>query len=381
MTVFKTFLKVLKKSLPTVIIYTVILLFFGIFNFSTSDNNVSFTASKPDILIINNDEDEGITKSLINYLTENSVIKDIEDNDEAILDAIFYRDVNYIISIPQNFNKEFLNGNNPIIEVKSTGDYNASLANMMLERYLNVANTYNNLKLDANEKVKLIESTLASEVDVEMTTKLDTSALEKTAFYFNFMNYSLLAGAIFVICLILSSFKNEMINKRTIISSINYQKYNRILLLGNGLFILVLWAFYILISFILVGKIMFTWHGLLYILNSFIFSLCALCLAFLISSIVKNKDAINGIVNVIALGSSFLCGAFVPMAFLPDAALKIAHVLPSYWFIKTNESIKGLELINLETLKPIFISMLVVISFSVVFVILSNIISAKKRKS
>ena len=31
-----------------------------------------------------------------------------------------------------------------------------------------------------------------------------------------------------------------------------------------------------------------------------------------------NKNAINGIINVVALGSSFLCGTFVPVEFLPN---------------------------------------------------------------
>ena len=75
---------------------------------------------------------------------------------------------------------------------------------------------------------------------------------------------------------------------------------------------------------------MFTTHGLMYLINSFVFTICAITIAFLIGTLINNKNAINGIVNVVALGSCFLCGAFVPMDWLPDAVLKIAHVLPSY---------------------------------------------------
>ena len=58
---------------------------------------------------------------------------------------------------------------------------------------------------------------------------------------------------------------------------------------------------------------MFSIHGIFYLINSFIFSICATTIALFIGNIVSNKNAISGIVNVIALGSSFLCGAFVPM--------------------------------------------------------------------
>ena len=380
MTVFRTFLKVLNKCKAPIIMYTAFLIFFGGFNMQTSDNSTSFVASKPDILIINNDEEVGITKNLIEYIEKNSNIMDIKQTEEAINDALFYRDVNYIIYIPENFREDFLNHKNPEIQIKSTGDYQASLAEMMLERYIKVANTYNEVVESEEELISNINDTLSKQTEVEITSKLDTDNLSKVAFYYNFANYALLAGCIYVICLILSSFKNEKIRKRTIISSMNYKEYNRKLLLSNSLFAIVLWFFYVLLSFILLGDIMFTTHGLIYIINSFIFTLCTLTIAFLIGNLVSNKNAINGIVNVVALGSSFLCGSFVPMEWLPDSVLKIAHILPSYWYIKTNELLKTMETFNFDTMKPILINMAVIIAFTLLFVVITNFVSSKKRK-
>ena len=93
MTVFKTFLKVLNKCKAPIIMYTVILIFFGGFNMTTSENSTNFVASKPDLLIINNDEEVGITKNLIDYMSKNNNIINIKDDKEAINDALFYRDV------------------------------------------------------------------------------------------------------------------------------------------------------------------------------------------------------------------------------------------------------------------------------------------------
>ena len=193
------------------------------------------------------------------------------------------------------------------------------------------------------------------------------------------MNYSFLAGLVYVICLILSSFNEQRIKKRTIISSMKTSEHNRKLLLSNGLFAIILWMFYVILGFILIGDIMFSLHGLIYIINSFIFMLCSLTIAFLIANLVNNKNAINGIVNVVALGTSFLCGAFVPMEWLPNSVLNIAHILPSYWYIKTNEILKELEVFNFETLKPIIINMGIVLLFSILFIVITNIISKKKR--
>lgn len=380
MIVFKTFLKVLNKCKVPIIMYTVILIFFAGFNMQTSENSTNFVASKPDVIIINQDEETGITKSLIEYIKQNCNIIELEDKEEARNDALFYREVNYIIYVPKNYREDFLAGKNTKLEVKSTGDYQASLAEMLLEKYIKVATLYQKRIQEEEEIIRKTEETLAKQAQVEVTSKLDTDHLSKATFYYNFTNYSILAGCVYVICLVLSSFQEEKIRKRTIVSSMKDKVHNRYLLLANSLFASILWVLYVILSRILIGKVMFTTHGLVYIANSFVFTICAVTISFVIGNLVSNKNAINGIVNVVALGSSFLCGAFVPMEWLPDSVLKIAHILPSYYYIHTNEMVKELEVVNLETLTPILTNMGILLIFAIGFVMINHIVSKKKRK-
>ena len=380
MTVFKTFLKILNKNKFIIILYTLFLIFFGGFNMQTSESNINFVASKPDIMIVNYDEEKGITKDLIKYIEENSNVVDLKNNEDAINDALFYRDVNYVVYIPKNYNKDFMDGKNPEIEIKSTGDYQSSFAEMLLLRYIKVANIYQKSINSEEELINKINETLSKKSEVKITSKLDTNILSKATFYYNFANYSIMACLIYVICLILASFKDIKIQKRTIISSTNYKTLNRQLLLSNSLFSIILWMIYVVLSFILVGDIMFSIHGIFYLINSFVFTICATTIALFIGNIVSNKNTISGIVNVIALGSSFLCGAFVPMEWLPDGVIKIAHILPSYYYISNNEVLKTLELINLNTIKPILLNIIIVLSFSIMFIILTNIVSKRKQK-
>lgn len=380
MTVFKTFLKILNKNKFIIILYTMFLIFFGGFNMQTSENNTNFVASKPDIMIVNYDEEKGITKDLIKYIEENSNVVDLKNNEDAINDALFYRDVNYVVYIPKNYNKDFMDGKNPEIEIKSTGDYQSSFAEMLLSRYIKVANIYQKSINSEEELISKINETLSKKSEVEITSKLDTNILSKATFYYNFANYSIMACLIYVICLILASFKDIKIQKRTIISSTNYKTLNRKILLSNSLFSIILWMIYVVLSFILVGDIMFSIHGIFYLINSFVFTICATTIALFIGNIVSNKNAISGIVNVIALGSSFLCGAFVPMEWLPDGVIKIAHILPSYYYISNNEVLKTLEIINFNTIKPILLNIIIILSFSIIFIILTNIVSKRKQK-
>lgn len=379
MTVYKTFLKVLNKSKVPIIMYTVFLIIFGSLSFSNNNTAMDFTASKPDIVIVNADKEIGVTKNLIDYLKKNTDVRDIKD-ENAINDALFYRDVNYVIYIPKNYRNDFLTGNNPEIKIKSTKDYYSSLADIILNRYLTVANTYKGIYSDESIIIKKINNSLNTSTKVDIKSKIDTNTLSKATRYYDFLNYSMMAGAIYVICLVLSSFHEEKVKKRIIVSSMDYKKQNNILLFANSIFAIIVWLVYVILSIVLCGDVILSSRGLIYILNSFIFTICCVTIAFLISNLINNKNAINGIINVVALGSSFLCGAFVPVEFLPDSVLKIAHLLPSYWYINTNELIKTLEIVNLDTLKPIIINMLVILLFSLIFIILSNIITKKKNR-
>ena len=301
MIIYKTFFKVVNKYKFLIIIYTAMLILFAGFNMQTSQNSTNFVAEKPDVLIINNDKEQKLSKNLVEYIEKNSNIVDIENDEEARNDALFYRDVSYIIYIPENYSKDFLNGLNPEINIKSAGDAGSSYAEMMLTRYIKVANIYQKELQNEDELIKTINETLEKEAETEITSKLDTDNLSRAVFYYNFMNYSILAGCVYVICIIISSFREEKIRKRTVISSMNYKKFNRQLLVSNGALALILWFLYVVLSFILIGNIMFTTHGLILIANSFVFSICSLTIAFLIANLINNKNAINGIINVVAL--------------------------------------------------------------------------------
>ena len=380
MTVFKTFLKILNKNKWILLLYTGILIFYGIFNFQNQEQSMNFNEETPDIFIINQDTNNRITENFLTYLEKNTKQIKIENTEEARSDALFYRNINLEITIPENYGMDFLNGKNPELIIRSTGDYQSSLATMLITRYQKIAKTYLEFEDNIDNLMNKINETLESEIAVEMTSKRDTNSLNKVAAFYNFSNYSMLAGCIYMICLVLSSFKEEKVLKRTMIGKKHYKTMNRELFLSNTIFAFTLSSIYILLSFILIGNIMFSMHGLLFITNFVFFTICALAIAFFLGNIVQNKEAINGIINVIALGSSFLCGAFVPSEFLPPFVLKIAHILPSFYFINNNEKIRKLEEFNFESLNPFFINLLILILFTILLIYLTNTISKKKQK-
>ena len=379
MIVFNAFFKVVKKYIGVIILYTVMLISFGSINYATNSEDITFSNRLPDILIINNDEEVGLTKNLINYLKENANVLDIENNEEKINDAIFYREVNYVIYIPKNYRVDTLNKLNPTLDIKSANDYDSAYTSMLLTRYLNVQNTYLKYTNNENELINSINNNLSYKTNIEITSKLDTSKLTKTSRFFNFASYSIMAVIIYIICLVISSFNKDVVKKRIIISSMNYKKYNKYILLSSFIYSSIIWILYVILSFIIIGSSMFSLRGLIYILNTFIFSFVALTLALLISNLIKSKGAISGIVNVIALGQAFLCGAFIPSEFLGENIIKYSKILPAYWYNNSNDLLSSIEVINMVNLKPILINMMVLVIFAIIFIVINNIVSKRRQ--
>ena len=379
MTVFNTFWKVINKYKGTIILFTVMLVTFGGINTTSNNSTVDFTNSKPDIIIVNNSGNNDLTKNLISYLEKNTNVKDVKNTEEARNDALFYREVNYIIYIPKDYQKDVLSGKTPEIDIKTVGDYTSSLAEMLLTRYLKIQSIYAKNISTEQELITVINKNLSKTSEVTITSKVDRAKTSRVSRYFNFASYSAMFIIIFVICMVLSSFHTKTIKKRTIISSMNYKTHNKYLLRASFIYSIIVWLLFMLLGTILFSNTILSLRGLVYALNLFIFIFTSLTLALLLSTLIYNKDAVNGIVNVISLGSAFLCGAFIPTEWLPETVIKISRIFPTYWYVNSNDLLASLQTINMTSLNQVIINMIVMLVFALIFIIINNLVSKKKQ--
>lgn len=380
MIVFKTFWKVVKKYKGTIIGFTIMLVIFGTINMSSNDVTSTFKESKPDIIIVNNDNTT-LSDDLVSYFKENANIINVKNTKRAIDDAIFYREASYVIYIPDGYEENILSGKNDNIEIKSSGDYSSNLAEMLLTRYIKTIKVLSKEYSDKSTLLSKVNNALDENSKVKLTTKINTTELSRFSRYYNFASYTLIAVILFIICLVLSSFNKKTTKKRIVVSSMDYKKHNKYILIASSLYSIFVVILYNILAFIIFGSLTFTERGLLYILNTFIFSFALLSMALFISTLVKSKEAVSGIVNVVALSQAFLCGAFIPVKWLPLSVIKIAHILPAYWYINTNDFLAELEVLSFANLKTVWLNMLVLIIFAVIFIILNNIASRRKMVS
>ena len=376
MTIFKTYWKIVKKNIGIIILYTVMLLVFGTMNLKANKNSFEFISSKPDIIIVNNSSGI-ITDNLISYLKTNANVKNITDEND-IDDAVFFRDANYVIYIPKEFENKIENGKEFNIDIKTNNSYDSYIASELLNRYLDVFSKYMNLYNDKILAIQKLDNTLNKKASVIIENK--TSLNSKTSLFYNFSSYSIMAIVIYIICLVLSSFNDEKISKRTNVSGMNYKTFNNYLYISSFTFTFIIFIVYLILSFLILKSSILNINGILYSLNMFIFFIVSFTMAILISNLVKSKGAISGVVNVISLGSAFLCGAFIPVKYMPSFALKIAHIFPTFYFIDNNEYIASIQNFDKASYDFVLKNFIIMIVFIIFFLILNTLVTRFKRK-
>ena len=108
MQVFKTFLKIAKKKFPSVLLYYIIftVIVIAMSKIGASDHETSFTATKADIYIIDED-DSTASHALSDYLSSMHNPVTLKDTDTMTLqDALYYQSVDYILTIPEGFEEQ-----------------------------------------------------------------------------------------------------------------------------------------------------------------------------------------------------------------------------------------------------------------------------------
>lgn len=378
MTVYKTYFKLLKKLLPSLIAFLIITALFTILNASSNKTKETYSPVKPTIAIVNKDCDSKVIKSFIKYLSARTKLSEFDKEPLDVADSIFFAEYSEVVYIDKGFSKSFEDNAIQKININNNGDYGSTMINIWIENYLNKANIFMNAGLNSDETIAALDKTFKSRADIKIESTFDSDKVTSLNIYYNILNYTFVANTIYFIAMIMIKFNEEKRLKRQIASGTPYSKIVRRLYLCNVGFTIALWAVFIALSIVLMGSMAYSSLALWMMLNSFVFIISCMSLAFLITSFVTDDNAIAMAQNLIGLGTSFLCGAFVPAQFLPKWVLSISRIFPSYWYINNNDYIAGIDKFKASDYNYIFQNMAIVIIFSVCLYIASQIVNNKR---
>jgi len=385
MPVFKLCLHIYKKNLKTMMIYFIIFIALAfIFAGATkSMEEKGFSQTKANIALIA-EENTPLVEGLRDSLEKVATIVQVPDDKSAIQDALYFREVSYVLRVPAGFTEKFMAGEEVLLE-KTTipNSVDAIYINLQVDQYLQLAKIYSqSTDLDVSTLAKYVTDDMKIATEVEMVQSPDTNQDQSnTMYYFNFMAYSLFSVLILGISTVLLVFNGVDIRRRNSCSPVKASSMNFQFLLANMTFSLACWAIYILFCILFNYKTIQSGNMLLFMLNSFVFTICAASISFLIGTLVKNRQTISAIANVVALGTSFISGVFVDQSLLSESVLKIASFTPTYWFVKGNNLIAVMTKITGSNLTDVLGYIGIEVGFSIAFIALALVVGKQKQLS
>jgi ABC-2 type transport system permease protein len=385
MLVFKVYFKIIKANLKQISIYLIVFLTMGvIFSITTArKSEETFTQTKTNVAYINLDEDTILNQGFKDSLSKYANFIEVEDKEEKLQDALFYREVEYILRIPKNFTSDFLKGKPVEIEKTMVSDSTSGMyVDMAINKYFNAARVYVNFIPGITEEnlVKEVSNSISSDIQIDFKAFGDKKQNNSFAVsFFNYLAYSLFAMLILGVGSNLMVFNDKNLKRRNLCSPLKDRAFNMQLIIANLAFGFVCYGIMTIFGFILNRRELMSYNGLWLWINGLVFTIAVLSISYLVGLLTKNRNAQSAIANVLSLGFSFLSGAFVPQELLSDKVLTIASFNPTYWYVKANNAIGKLSNFSFDNLSSILIYMLIELGFAIAIFSVALVISKQKR--
>ena len=379
MTVFKCYMKILKKNIGLISIYLII--FFStamILQASAKKEHLEDFEKTRINLAIADQDDSTLSHALTEYLKTIHNVYRISAEPTVMQEELFYRNAEYIVQIPKDFYKTCIVDENPLSVTKVPGSYSSFYVDQQINAWLNSIRTYTAAGFSQKEAAAAALEQSVSEVTMyhDEETAVETPGY---TYYFRYIPFLFLAVLCYSMGYILLAFRKEDIQKRMLASAISTRRQNLEGLLAMFTISLLLWLIAVVGAGVMYGKELLTSKVLgYYLLNTFLMLTIALSLAYLIGLFMKNINMLIGFSNIISLGICFLSGVFVPMNIMDKKVLMVAQFLPVYWYENVNETLSRYHVVSGKVAVDIWKSMGIEVMFT--FALLALILAVSKYK-
>ncbi|MCI5492613.1 MAG: ABC transporter permease [Lachnospiraceae bacterium] len=346
MQVFKTFLKIVKKKMTSVIIYFVVFVGIAIAMAKNGGENEqkNFQAEELNLVIENQDEGK-LGGALVDYLGKDNNLIDVPKTEDALLDKIFYRDIDYVLYIPADFTARFTDGERAglLTDKKVPFSSSGEFADNQIQSYLKTAGIYLDSGYDLSDAIRQTDEDMTVTARTKLIDDTNPDAFEPGKFYFRYLPYIYICMLICAIGPVFMAFHETDLDARNKCSAMSFLSRNVQLILGSVVVSIAIWALMEVVGSILYPGYMFSKTGFWCSVNSMMQILFALACAYTAGQIVTEQQALSMISNFFGLGLAFLGGIFVPIEIFSDSVLRVAKFMPTYWYMMTLEGAQHMD--------------------------------------
>ena len=340
MRVFKGYGNIIKRNIGMMIMY--ISIFVGIsvaIEKSLGDTGVTenFSAVKLAVAVIDR-EGGALGDALKSYIRREQELVEIADEEQTIQEELFYRNIKYVLIVPQGAQQAFEKGETVVQTIKVPGSAAGFYLDAKINSLLNQIRVYCTGGFSFDEACK---KALALSENKGKVTLLDINGnggqRPDYNYYFAYLPYALLAGMIMCLSTVIMAFKQKEIRRRMTCSAVPLRRQNMAAAASFLMVGLAMWGICMAVQAVLYhGGAFISINCIWYMMNSLACMVVAMTLAYLCGMADNTMGALNGINNVVSLGLCFLGGIFVPIEMFGSGIEKVASFMPTYWYSRIN---------------------------------------------
>ncbi len=383
MPVFRAYFRVINRKKAQMFVYLAVFLGVTVLVSLTggSGSGARFEETRIGVAFVNMDAGAPLSEGLRAFLQGKADVRDYEDDEPQLRDALFFRRVQAVLRVPEGFSDSLAMGGAEQVErVSIPGSAAGIYLDALVNRYLNAASLFLTYVPGLTQAAAASKAgaLLELETPVEMAGQKTASELNAAVYYFNYYAYAAFGMLIMGVSTAMLTFQGVGLKRRIVCAPLRPRSLHLQLFLGNICLAVLMWGLVAAIGSLLYRDYMLSAAGALTLMNAFLFTMAVLSIAFLISGALTSRNAVPAVANVVGLGSSFLSGVFIPQALLGDAVITVAKFTPTYWYVRANNLISSLSMLSLENLKPVLLSMLAVLGFTAAALLAA--LAAMKRR-
>ena len=347
MQIFNVFFKISKKKILIGLMYVVIFAVIGFTMIGTNKETSNFAETKVKVSVIDNDNTEE-SKMLIDFIGERHKLIDIDNTKNAKLDSLYYFEVEYILTIKEGYSEKLKNNDTEYLfeSVRHPSTYTASYLESQINEYVSSVVAFHKVGNEIKVACEKAENLFDTPIDVTTETFTDENSIdESSGFFFQYLPYLYISILISCLCPIIVTINRKDLRYRTNASPLPSLNKTIQTILASILYVAIIWTIFMLLYMVFrfnTNKELsfeFTKREFLAIFNSIIIILVSTAIAILVVQFSPKDEILSMIGNIIGLGSSFLCGVFVPQDMLGENVILAARFLPIYWYVKANNCI------------------------------------------
>ena len=289
------------------------------------------------VAIFDRDQTE-LTQNFVLFMTELHEIVELEDSEEAWLDAARWRDAHLILEIPVGFTDSFVNSNHDIqleylVDPVSTHSF---LVRGQVERYFNILTTYLTGGFDVTEAGRLAAETLATGVEIEVVA-VDNELFAEPYLYFRFLPLSLVMIVGLAIGGVFMALNKQDVTRRIESAPVSYKRRTLERVMACLTFGLLAWGIFVAVAFVLFGGAMAELENLIRIINSLPLVFLGIAFAFIITQFIEKREMLLTVVLSVVMTLATPAGIMIDLAMMGDQILAVARFTPFYWYTRVND--------------------------------------------